>query len=165
MEPCTRYDLHGTIRQGANFLCNHGFFPRVFHDRWPLGRSNGARVARSGGVQMSGLPADFDPLSPSMDHLSMIDEASKGRSHPQVTYPTSIYCASACGLPMSLLLVMPQLSCRSSLGRNCLCHSSCLVPLSCHAAALLVYRLLSRRPLHLTAEVCFITTSKAMVDT
>lgn len=33
---------------------------------------------------MSGLPADFDPLSPSLDHLSMIDEASKGRSQPTV---------------------------------------------------------------------------------
>lgn len=33
---------------------------------------------------MSGLPADFDPLSPTMDHLSMIDQASKGRSQPQM---------------------------------------------------------------------------------
>eukprot|EP00752_Nemacystus_decipiens_P018723 g16786.t1 len=33
-------------------------------------------------MSMSGLPADFDPLSPSLDHLSMIDKASKGRSQP-----------------------------------------------------------------------------------
>lgn len=34
---------------------------------------------------MSGLPADFDPLSPSLDHLAMIDGASKGRSPPSVS--------------------------------------------------------------------------------
>lgn len=50
-------------------------------------RANGARAARAGATQlsMSGLPADFDPLSPSMDHLSLIDEASKGRSQPSVS--------------------------------------------------------------------------------
>lgn len=32
-----------------------------------------------------GLPADFDPLSPSVDHLSLIDEVSKGRSQPSVS--------------------------------------------------------------------------------
>ncbi|CAM9928165.1 unnamed protein product [Ectocarpus sp. 6 AP-2014] len=48
-------------------------------------RANGARGAtRTGAMHMSGLPADFDPLSPSMDHLSMIDQASKGRSQPSM---------------------------------------------------------------------------------
>lgn len=51
-----------------------------------VSRANGARGAtRTGAMHMSGLPADFDPLSPSMDHLSMIDQASKGRSQPSVS--------------------------------------------------------------------------------
>lgn len=52
-----------------------------------LGRSNQVRGGRAAGVlRMSGLPADFDPLSPSMDHLSLIDEASQGRSQPRVRF-------------------------------------------------------------------------------
>lgn len=61
---------------------------------WKLrSRAQGARGARAGAVRMSGLPADFDPLSPSMDHLSMIDEASKQRSQPRVGF-----CAVCCSI-------------------------------------------------------------------
>ena len=58
-------------------------------------------------MKMSGLPADFDPLSPSLDHLSIIDEASKGRSQPQVTFFFSYV--------VSLRVKCGCCSCRSSL--------------------------------------------------
>ncbi|CAM9535109.1 unnamed protein product, partial [Hapterophycus canaliculatus] len=52
--------------------------------------STGARAttSRTGAMQTSsmprGLPAHLDPLSPSVDHLSLIDEVSKGRSQPSM---------------------------------------------------------------------------------
>lgn len=100
---------------------------------------------------MSGLPADFDPLSPSMDHLSMIDEASKGRSQPQVTHPIFIFRASACGLPMSLQLLMSQFS---------------RVQFSCHAVALFGACIASSRrsSFHSSLSCCRNSLAAALVQ-
>lgn len=49
-----------------------------------------SRGAPAGALRMSGLPADFDPLSPSLDHLSMIDDASKSRSQPRVRFLSTV---------------------------------------------------------------------------
>lgn len=70
------------------------------------------RAARAGALSMSGLPPDFDPMSPSLDHLSVIDKASKSRAEPRVSELACLYTHTPCA-PCFLEDVTPRLGIRN----------------------------------------------------